>query len=367
MQHAVASENMSLKRFASAHGTIPDQVSFADARQLRSDILSLMRQGSTPDRVKRVEGEAVGLYNEAMRDAAEKAGVPEAMDMVEEANAIWKSRYEHFYNVAIESLVKKGERGPELVGSLVWQPGAITQTRRTLQALGGKLTNNGLEFVDRAGNPSPHLQKAWNITRRSGFEQLAEGADRATNPHKKWSDWWDKLDPDQRLLMANGQPQLKKSYDELFHLMRELDTSQKAKALEGLGLQSPEKTAMVYAALATSGMTGVGAGAGYLAGGTPGAITGAVGFLGLSFLGPRLVAKLLTSQAGTNLLIDGTRMLGTPKSLTAENVLKLTLRGISLAANTSEETARYEPKGLDKVPPVEDIPAGELPPATAIQ
>jgi hypothetical protein len=106
---------------------LPDQMTFADASELRSRLLKVAK-ASRGDVGGKNAYDFVGQVDKAMESTAGNLS-EDAKKVWREANSFYKEGKQTFDNSFIEGLVKKGKDQPELVGKALFQNGEITQIK----------------------------------------------------------------------------------------------------------------------------------------------------------------------------------------------------------------------------------------------
>uniref|UniRef100_A0A6M3IKM9 Uncharacterized protein n=1 Tax=viral metagenome TaxID=1070528 RepID=A0A6M3IKM9_9ZZZZ len=111
---------------------LPDEVTFAEAKELRSRLLSRINEFNVLNKKAPAIGKAKTFIKQ-IDSEIEKGLGPEALKAWREANGFYKDGQELFNNVMIRRLLKHAEdtgMGPELIGKHIFKPGGITTIRK---------------------------------------------------------------------------------------------------------------------------------------------------------------------------------------------------------------------------------------------
>lgn len=318
-------ESGKLIQFAENMQQNADDLPYDEAALLLSDMLVALRSTSTPAFLKKLQGDAVkGLKADLARVA--RIGGDEAINLHNQARALWKAKEELYGGKMIMSVAKKN---PEFVAGLIWKPGNVTAAREAMRAAGG------------------YSSDAWKVMRRQGFENRFTTAMEGANPEGDIAKWWGLMGPEMRQLIAGPNA---KEISKVMSIMKAGEFTKTAKQLiKGASqAQFGERTAMAR----LPGLMSVGGG--FAVGmGTNNPVLGIAGGA-LLFLSPQVAARLLLSKRGIALIIEGFT-----KKYRTRDVGTFLMRAAILDQNLNQQVRRIE--SLPPKNPLAGISLEEIP------
>ena len=281
---------------------IPDYVTFREARLLMSDLKSVIRShASDPSRIEALQVGLSGDLTKAMTHAAEEAGLGHVVPQLKQLDQAYRQQIETFYDDAVKALTDSKE--PELVAGMIFRKGRDTRAQKAYKAL-----------KDEPG--------AWNVVRRTAFEDVAERARNSPNPEAVRVNWWRGMTTYQQKLLTVDAEHL--AHVNAYHnVVAAIMPSKNVEKLDDLGMDFINRNRLF-----NMGTTAAGAGLGYaggaaLGGDSVGQGTAVLGMI-TAFASPRVSGAILASKWGSRMLTDATKDLVeiTGRKITASDLVR---------------------------------------------
>lgn len=278
---------------------LPDNMTFADAADLRSRLLKEEYALEGRDKAKGLASRMVQLVDTAMDKAATRLS-PDARDAWRGANEFYKTGKETFDSAFISKLAKRAEAQPELVGKAIFQNGKVSQI-------------NGVKAVLK---DSPETWQSMKASYLSDIISGARSADSGALSGKKLS----------TLLKNSGEESLRAIFTpKELHILRQFE-----KAAVATQKKEPGGGGSMLIQLLQAGpVAGLVAGGAYFQ--SPGAVASGIGLLFM----PRVFAHMLVSPKYQKLFIQG---MSSSKPVASTAISKLAASAVDVYARVYGNT-----------------------------